>query len=431
MGTTQGGARVRGGRSAAATVVTAVAAGTVLALLGGCADAATAGSTTGSSAGSSTGSSVGSTTGGADAAGTTCTVQAPDAALPADGVALGVNPDWGAGTLADFASATGVVPAAAVSFTALPVPQASVEAVHQAAEQVRTQGGVLVLTLEPTDGLAAVTPDVVADLVALLEDVTSGGVPVLVRLAHEMNGSWYAWGQQPIAYTATFRAVAEAVHAQVPGAQMLWAPNYGGGYPFTGGAHAAVPGSADAAALDTDGDGAVTGADDPYAPYWPGDDAVDWVGMSLYHWGSAYPWGEDELPEDGKLVAQLTGTYAGLGGDDSALPDFAGTYGTGHGKPLALVETAALVSEGADAATGLAIRRAWWRQVLGPALPAAVPSLRLVNWFDWDKQEPEVGGVVRWAVSTDPAVAAAFRADLPAWARQADAVIPCAEAGEG
>ena len=63
-------------------------------------------------------------------------------------------------------------------------------------------------------------------------------------------------------------------------------------------------------------------ADDSYAPYYPGDDAVDWVGMSLYHWGATYPWGENELPEANKFTDQLTGTYVGANGDDSLLPDF-------------------------------------------------------------------------------------------------------------
>lgn len=48
--------------------------------------------------------------------------------------------------------------------------------------------------------------------------------------------------------------------------------------------------------------------DDAYAPYYPGDEAVDWVGMPLYHWGSRYPWGENELPEPNKLAEQLLGT---------------------------------------------------------------------------------------------------------------------------
>jgi hypothetical protein len=124
-----------------------------------------------------------------------------------------------------------------------------------------------------------------------------------VRFAHEMNGSWYAWGQQPAAYVEAYRRVAAAAHAGAPGSPMMWAPNYGGGYPFAGGRFAAVPGTGDARVLDTDG-----------------DDAVDWVGMSLYHWGGAWPWGENEVPEPGKFLAQLTGEYVGLGGDDRNLP---------------------------------------------------------------------------------------------------------------
>ncbi|RWZ52413.1 hypothetical protein ELQ90_00135 [Labedella phragmitis] len=134
-----------------------------------------------------------------------------------------------------------------------------------------------------------------------------------------MNGSWYARGQQPSAYVETFGRVADTVHA-APAAQTMWAPNYGGGYPFSGGRYELTEPGDDLQALDTDGDGVVTGVDDPYAPYYPGDEAVDGVGMSLYHWGSEHPWGENEVPEAGKFTAQLTGSYVGLNGDDSAVP---------------------------------------------------------------------------------------------------------------
>jgi hypothetical protein len=48
---------------------------------------------------------------------------------------------------------------------------------------------------------------------------------------------------------------------------------------------ASVSSAADRAALDTNGDGQLTQADDPYAPYYPGDDFVDWIGLSLYYKG--------------------------------------------------------------------------------------------------------------------------------------------------
>ena len=60
-------------------------------------------------------------------------------------------------------------------------------------------------------------------------------------------------------------------------------------FPFAGGAHEALPGAAGFPDLDVTGDGVLTSDDDPYAPYHPGDDAVDWMGMSLYHWGSTNP----------------------------------------------------------------------------------------------------------------------------------------------
>lgn len=116
--------------------------------------------------------------------------------------------------------------------------------------------------------------------------INDQGTPVVLRFAHEMNGSWYPWGQRPTQYIEVFRRVAAAVHQQAPGTAMLWAPNYGGGYPFASGQYNALPGTSDFALLDTNHDGVLNMSDDPYLPHYPGDDAVDWVGMSLYHWGS-------------------------------------------------------------------------------------------------------------------------------------------------
>ena len=41
----------------------------------------------------------------------------------------------------------------------------------------------------------------------------------------------------------------------------------------------------EAAALDTSGNGQFDTADDPFAPFYPGDDFVDWVGISVYYKG--------------------------------------------------------------------------------------------------------------------------------------------------
>ncbi len=346
---------------------------------------------------------------------------------PADGTLMGVNLEWGRETLAEYSDKLGDRPAVAVTFADFPFAPEDPDLISAAAEQVRQTGATLLLTLEPVHGLAAVTDERAEELAALLAGFNTNGVPVVVRFAHEMNGSWYAWGQQPDEYIAAFRRVADAVHRDAPGSAMMWAPNYGGGYPFAGGAQESRPGAAGFAALDTTGDGALTALDDPYAPYYPGDDAVDWVGMSLYHWGSAYPWGESEMPEEGKFAAQLTGTYDGDNGDESMLPDFYADYGVGHGKPVAIPETAALVDDDIGSLRTLNIKRAWWQQVFDPSIRERFPQLAMVNWFEWNKVEPEVGSAVDWTVVEDPAVRAEFTAALPDWYRFAGKPGDCGE----
>lgn len=333
---------------------------------------------------------------------------------PPSGTLLGANLDWEDDSLDAMAQRLGHVPAVSVQFAPLPFDDAADQYVEAWIDEVAASGGDAVLTLEPTVDLTAVDGEVIDDLVAALARWNDRGVGVHLRFAHEMNGSWYPWGQQPEAYVAAFRRLADAVHDRAPGTAMLWAPNYGSGYPYEGGDHQVLPGSPDAARLDTDGDGAVTGADDPYAPYYPGDDAVDWVGLSLYHWGHAYPWGENEVPEDGKFVAQITGTYSGFGGDETGLPDFYAEYVVAHDKPMAIVETAALHQPGAPGPTALEVKQAWWRQVFGDDVADLFPRLRMINWFEWRKAEEEIGGAtIDWTATADPEVAAAFRADLP------------------
>lgn len=338
--------------------------------------------------------------------------------VPEPGAALlGVNLDWGSERLDEFSAAAGWHPATAVVFTELPLTAANRTNLLGAVDQIRGENATLLLTLEPRAGLKAVTPAVMTDTAELLAGISDSGVPVVVRFAHEMNGSWYPWSQQPEEYVAGFRAMAAALEARAPEVAMMWAPNYGGGYPFRGGEFETTSGEPGFELLDTNGDGSLTMADDPYAPYYPGDDVVDWVGMSLYHWGSAYPWGENELAEPTKFVDQLRGDYVGLGGDDSMLPDFAAVYAEGPGIPLAIPETAAFVTAGAPPELALAIKQSWWQQVFAPDTLEQVPGLAMINWFEWEKFEVEVDGEVDWTIGRDPLIAAAFHAQLPGWVR--------------
>ena len=346
-----------------------------------------------------------------------CVVLDRGSLVPPEGALFGVNLDLAAKPLSAYASDLGHKPAVSVSFTGFPYTGEERADLLRAVEQIRADGQMMLLTLEPMNGLEAVTPEAAAALARDLAEFNDDGVPVIVRFAHEMNGSWYPWSQQPSRYIDAFRTMAAAVHSLAPGSAMMWAPNYGGGYPFAGGQYEAKPGTADFTALDTDTDGTLSMNDDAYAPYYPGDQAVDWVGMSLYHWGADYPWGENELPEPGKFVDQLTGSYTGANGDDSLLPDFYQVYGEAHGKPVAVPETAALFAPGAGGEGELAIKQAWWGQLFEPATTRRFPQLKMINWFEWDKEEVEVKGRVDWTVTNTPAVRDAFTAGLPDWLR--------------
>ena len=338
----------------------------------------------------------------------------PPSLVPPDGrVWFGMNLDWANQSVAEVNETLGVTPAVWVQFVRFPLDEGGRANLVAFFEQVGAARAHGLVTLEPHDGLDAVTPDAAADLAAVLEaGWTDHGVATFVRFAHEMNGSWYPWGQQPDAYVTAFRTVAEAVQ-QAPASAMVWAPNEGAGYPFSGGPFEAAAGSDEHAVLDTDGDGELTGADDPYAPYWPGDDVVDWVGMSLYFWGLEYPWGENEIAPTGRFAAQLTGEPTGAHDEGSQVPDFYAEYAEDHDKPMAIIETAALYDPDGGGPDEAAVKSAWFEQVFSADTREHFPRIGMINWFEWRKDEPEVGTVIDWRLASDPELARSLLDSVP------------------
>ena len=330
-------------------------------------------------------------------------------------------------------------------FVQIPLRPEDRERLEPFMDEVASVGAIALISLEPWAGLQAVTDASMREVAELCRKYEALGAPCIARFAHEANGAWYPWAQQPALFKAKFRAFAEILHAATAHGATMWSVNYGGGYPFIGDTHAALPGSPDWALMDTDGDGDVSMADDPYGPFYPGDDAVDWVGLTLYHWGSGYPYGRNAGPEPGKFAAQVAGTYQvrpskrpstrpfsrrltrsfaplpqGLLGDERGLPDFHAEYALNRGKPLAVSETAALYNptDGDAAQLGEAgIKAAWLQQLMGldGGAAAPFPRLKLVMWFDFKKPEPAAGGVtVDWRILHTAALWDAFAAALAA-----------------
>jgi hypothetical protein len=197
------------------------------------------------------------------------------------------------------------------------------------------------------------------------------------------------------------------VHARTARTAMIWAPNYGVGYPF--GTPIPAAGTADFLGLDTNHDGRITDRDDMYEPYYPGDDAVDWVGMTLYHWGLSFPWLENELPPADALARSIVGTYQG------AVPNFYARYCADptHAKPMAITETAAFYNTQMPGPSELSIKQAWWKQVL--AAPTQFPMLKSINWFDELKRESIAKtNLIDWRITANQQICDAFVSDVRA-----------------
>jgi len=83
-------------------------------------------------------------------------------------------------------------------------------------------------------------------------DARDSGIPIFMRFASEMNGSWTrgTYGGDPELYKQKFQLVARVVRSIAPNVAMVWCPNE-------------MP-------------------EAPIPQYYPGPEAVDWVGVNFY-----------------------------------------------------------------------------------------------------------------------------------------------------
>lgn len=99
------------------------------------------------------------------------------------------------------------------------------------------------------------------------KDIKSYRRPVMIRLAHEMNGNWYPWGStfnSPSEYVLAWRHVHEIFDKEgASNVTWVWSPNevyFEKKVPYA----------------------------DNIELFYPGDDYVDWVGFSAFNWAGSY-----------------------------------------------------------------------------------------------------------------------------------------------
>eukprot|EP00386_Alphamonas_edax_P007292 GDKI01024233.1.p1 GENE.GDKI01024233.1~~GDKI01024233.1.p1 ORF type:complete len:626 (-),score=132.13 GDKI01024233.1:47-1888(-) len=251
-------------------------------------------------------------------------------------------------------------------------------------------GGVwLMLTFEAfqNDPLETVNDEILTQLgdkLAYWNDPNGPfGIQIVLRFMHEMNGGWYPWGQNPAKYTALWRKAYTIVRAKTRRTHFLWAPNSGKGYPFPQQPYFPTDGSAALDQLDTNRNGQPDSGDDPFAPYWPGDRYVDAVGMSLYWYGKAFPYGKNELVESNNYMIDML-----------AYAFFYGKYAKSKGKAIIIAETAAAYYQPGDGESvspedpsETALKDSWFAQLYNRNTLRNLPLIRAICWFEIAKRE--------------------------------------------
>lgn len=223
-------------------------------------------------------------------------------------------------------------------------------------QQVRRIGAVPNIAFEPNGGLKQVTDS--AYLRGFAHSAAESGGPVFMRFASEMNGTWTAYSGDPKLYRLKFRLVARRMREDAPNVAMVWTPYCS---PLR-----------------------------PIPEYYPGDDAVDWVGVNIYsvhhHDGKVDQPADQEDPT--ALLEPIYTRYASR-------------------KPIQISEYAAtsFCKACSQQVTQFAIRK---MQRMYSSLPTRFPRVKMIYWFSWDTI---AGGAAdnNYSVTSDPQVLRSYQ----------------------
>lgn len=176
----------------------------------------------------------------------------------------------------------------------------------------------------------------------VLDNLSKYNKPMIIRFANEMNCS--SLGDDPDLYIQSFRTVADMVH-QYPNFAVVWSPN-------------------DIGALDR-----------PFDYYYPGDEYVDWVGVSCYM-VRYFQGNPDTAYKD--TVYFMTGDYAWATNKIKPIMDFMSKNNIN--KPVMLSEcgvaTNNIYGDSYDAWNAPRMRNLLWNLVM------KYPQIKMINYFN-------------------------------------------------
>lgn len=234
---------------------------------------------------------------------------------------------------------------------------------------------------------------------------------VFLRWGPEMQGRWNQYGQQPVAYVQAWQTMYKAIKALAPATIMVWAPNLGHDYPYGQTSDIA---EADLRVLDTNRNGRLDAGDDPYQPYYPGDDYVDWIGISVYF--KQFSRNINIAQPQGFCSDILTGIETQTRADTGFnwYNQFCASKPT---KACLIAESGAAyhpeITEGG--ASQLDIQQAWWKDcITNSTFMQTFPRIKLHMHFEFAKVEADIGppDVRDYRLTNRTEILTAFQTDL-------------------
>ncbi len=175
------------------------------------------------------------------------------------------------------------------------------------------------------------------------------GKPVLLRFAHEMNGTWYPWGREdntPRVYKAAWRHLVGIFRsAGADNVRWVWAPNVEGGGQY------------------------------PFERFYPGNGWVDWVGLDGFNWAKRGEW-----------------------------QSFTDIFGSSYEALSRITSRPVIIAETGSSQTG-GDKAAWVSSALRREIPRFA-RIRAVVWFS------DIVGEVDFRVDSSPAALRAYRSGI-------------------